>query len=170
MTIEKTIEQQAEQIINDRLKHWNRGIDAHSLRFAKAAVAEALHSGVNIWGEMYQRAKNAERENIELRNQLIGFRQQSKTPAPKLPCVLAFGLALLVAAVTPAVADVRDPVTTVCPEGTIKRQDFAGFKTDKHGRMLVDEVGQMSIHIDVWCRPIMPPIAKLPPVEVRHER
>lgn len=115
------------------------------------------------------------------RDQLVKLHQaiRNKTPLehtpakphpPVAPKIGALLLALFLAAPSPVLADVRDPVTAVCPEGTIKRQDFAGFKTDSQGRMLMDEVGRMSIHIDVWCRPIMPAIKELPPVEVRHEQ
>lgn len=115
------------------------------------------------------------------RDQLVKLHQaiRNKTPLehtpakphpPVAPKIGALLLALILAAPAPVLADVRDPVTTVCPEGTVKRQDYAGFKTDGEGRMLMDEVGRMSIHIDVWCRPIMPAIKELPPVEVRHEQ
>lgn len=65
-------------------------------------------------------------------------------------------LSVLLVTCSPAGAVVRDPVTTTCPEGTVKREFFAGFVTDGHGRIKTDEVGNMSIHVDVMCRRIMP--------------
>ncbi len=111
----------------------------------------------------------------KLRGQLSGLSRftgvlpptDEPTKAKPLPAAPKIGLlfALLLGA-APAVADVRDPVTTVCPEGTTMRQRFDSFVTNGKGQIATDDVGNMRILVDVVCVNIMPKIKKLPPPEV----
>lgn len=81
---------------------------------------------------------------------------------------LAFALLALLTSTT-AHAVVRDPINAECPEGTVKREFFAGFVTDKNGRIKTDDVGTMRIHIDVKCRGILRPYEPPPQPETYYE-
>ncbi len=86
----------------------------------------------------------------------------SDTPvAPVKPKGPAIGIlfAAMLAIASPALAEVRDPVTTVCPDGTIMQLRHAYLKRDRHGNIATDEVGMMKAAVDVACKRIMPQIA-----------
>lgn len=92
-----------------------------------------------------------------------GHAPRAKVAAPKLGALL---LAALIGFTTPAHAVVTDPVTAICPEGTIKREFFDSFVTNGKGQIKTDEVGRMRIRVDVKCREIMPKSPPNPTPEV----
>ncbi len=76
MNKEETIANLADQIMEESLKACEHGLDSRAFDFARKAVIRALHQSTNIWGDMYIRAKTAERQLDDLR------KERSTQPVP----------------------------------------------------------------------------------------